>query len=333
MKAVVMMAPGDPDVLAVRDLPVPELPSTHHLLVRLRAAGVNPVDTKLRRNGTYFPDRLPAVLGCDGAGVVEAVGSDVTHFEVGDEIFFMNGGIGGEAGNYAEYTTVHEAYAVAKPEEMSMVEAAALPLVLITAWEALYDRVALAQEQTVLIHAGAGGVGHIALQLARNTGARIATTVRGADRKAFVKMLGAELVVDYVDQDFVETVLLWTDGEGVDVTFDTVGGETFCRSIKATRIYGNIVTLLESACAAADMKLARLRNQRIAYELMLTPMFQGMHEARRAQTVILETGARMVEDGRLNVQVNRSYPLAEVAEAHRAIETGHAIGKIVLTID
>ncbi|MBD0335648.1 MAG: alcohol dehydrogenase catalytic domain-containing protein, partial [Cyanobacteria bacterium Co-bin13] len=144
MQAVVMTAAGAADVLQVQQLPQPQIQQPRDLLVRLKAASVNPVDTKIRQRGPYFSDSLPTILGLDGAGVVEAVGSEVRHFSVGDEVYFCNGGLGDRIGTYAEYTLVDERFVALKPRSLSFTEAAAVPLVLITAWEALYDRVRLA---------------------------------------------------------------------------------------------------------------------------------------------------------------------------------------------
>jgi NADPH2:quinone reductase len=301
--------------------------------VRLHAAGVNPIDTKLRKNGTYFPDRLPTVLGCDGAGVVESAGMAVTRFKPGDEVYFFNGGIGGEQGNYAEYTVIHEDCTAIKPKNLSMVETAALPLALITAWEALHDRAQLKADQTILIHAAAGGVGHVAVQLARELGAHIAATVSSEEKAAWVRKLGAEKIIHYTREDFIQAALDWTDGQGVDAVFDTVGGDTFCRSFAAARVYGKIVTLLQSDCTAGQVKLARLRNQSIHYELMLTPAFLGLHQARISQTRILEAGAQLIEAGKLRVEVSKTFPLELAAKAHRLIEEGHTTGKVVLEIE
>ena len=328
-----MNQPGGPEVLEVRSLPMPALPSAQHVRVRLYAAGVNPVDTKLRANGTYYPDRLPTVLGCDGAGVVEEVGAKVTRFQSGDKVYFCSGGIGGEPGNYATYNTVHEDCAARMPGNLDFVQAAAVPLVLITAWEALYNRASLQPADRVLIHAAAGGVGHVAVQLARHTLARVAATVGDADKAAFVRRLGAERVIEYKNEDFVAAALDWTGGAGVDLTLDTVGGETFCKSFAATRVYGQVVTLLQTSCDANAMKTARTRNQGIHYELMLTPMFLGLHAARVHQRQILEAGAELIEQGKLAVHVSEVFPLTEAAEAHRRLAAGHTTGKIVLRIE
>lgn len=333
MKAVVVTAPGGPDVLELRDLSIPALPSPHHLRVRLHAAGINPVDFKMRRRGTMMPDKLPAIPGCDGAGVVDAVGSGVNRFRPGDEVFFYNGGIGLEPGNYAEFTVVHEEYAAAKPRSLSMEEAAALPLVFITDWEALFDRARLQAGQTVLIHAGAGGTGHIAVQLAKARGLRVAATVRGEERAAWVRSLGAEKTIDYSQEDFTQAALKWTGGRGVDAVYDTVGGETFAKSFSAARVYGAVVTLLEPVLAKEQVSLAKLRNLSLSYELMLTPEILHLHEARVAQRRMLDEAARMADAGQLKVKVAQVLPLEQAAEAHRALEAGSMTGKLVLHIE
>ncbi len=333
MRAILATAPGSTEVLQLRDIPKPELPTSHHLRIKLAAAGVNPVDTKLRAKPAYHPDKLPAILGCDGAGTVEAVGSGVTRFKVGDVVFFCNGGIGDEPGNYAEYTTLQEDHCAKKPVKLGLQDSAALPLVFITSWEALVERTHLQAGQTVLIHAGAGGVGHVAIQLARHLGARVAVTV-GDERKAeFARSLGAEKIINYKSQDFVQETLDWTGGRGADVVYDTVGGETYLRSLNATRIGGKVVSLLSTPLSLADTQLARLRNLSLCYELMLTPQSMGLNEQRIRQREMLEQAAALVDAGQLVVQVSHRLPLEQAAEAHKLIEAGGMIGKIILTMD
>src|SRR5512145_618829 len=333
MKAILATAPGSAEVLQLRDIPKPELPTPHHLRVKLAAAGVNPVDTKLRAKPAYHPDKLPAILGCDGAGIVEAVGSAVTRFKTGEAVFFCNGGLGDEPGNYAEYTTLHEDHCAAKPATLSLQNAAALPLVLITSWEALFERAQLQAGQTVLIHAAAGGVGQVAVQLARDAGARVAATVSDERKAAIARHLGAEKVINYRAQDFVQETLDWTGGRGADVVFDTVGGETFLRSLNAARVGGKVTSLLSTPLSLADAQLARLRNLSLCYELMLTPQVMHLHDERVRQREILERGAALADAGRLTVHVSHRFPLEQAADAHRLIEAGGMIGKIVLTMD
>lgn len=332
MKAVLMTAAGDPEVLQLQDAPKPQIQKDSELLVRLKAAGINPIDTKLRKRGTFFPDRMPAILGCDGAGIVEAVGAGVSQFQVGDEVYFCNGGLGGHPGTYAEYAVVDEQFAAAKPTRLSFAEAAAAPLVLITAWEALYDRGRLEAGRRVLIQAGAGGVGHVAIQLARLAGASVCTTVGSAEKAAFVQSLGANQAILYKQTDPVQAVLDWTQGEGVDLAFDTVGGAVLSQSIAATRVYGDVVTIL-AADADTDWKTARDRNLRVSFELMLTPMLRELVEAQRDQAKILRQCARLIDQGDLKVQLSHTFPLAAAAQAHRLLETGSVQGKIALLID
>lgn len=327
-----MTAAGPADkVLQLADIPEPEITAAQQIKVALYAAGVNPVDTKLRSRGVFYPDALPAILGCDGAGVVTETGANVTRFRTGDRVWFCHGGLGGAPGNYAEYTVLDEAEAGAMPGGLSFEQAAACPLVLITAWEALFDRAGLGKGQTVLIHAGAGGVGHVAIQLARAAGARVATTVSTAEKAEFVLGLGADKVIYYRQQDFVEEVMDWTDGTGVDVVLDVLGGETLQHSFTAARVYGQVVTLLEPD-AQISWKDARNRNLGIHFTLMLTPMLQDLPAARAHQDEILRHCAELIDTGRLRPHVGAVLPLVAAARAHELVEAGHMQGKIVLKI-
>lgn len=333
MKAILMTAAGDADVLQGCDLTRPDLPSPYHLRVKLAAAGINPLDAKLRAKPAYYPDQLPAILGCDGSGLVDEAGSLVTRFKVGDAVFFCNGGLGDEAGNYAEYTTLHEEYCAAAPANIPLQDAAALPLVCITAWEALIELAHLQPGQTLLIHAAAGGVGHIAVQLAHHLGARIAVTVSDTRKAGLAQALGAEKIINYKEQDFVQETLSWTDGKGADVVFDTVGGDTFLKSLHAARIGGKIVSILATPLSLADAQLSRLRNLSLCFELMLTPQVMKLHEERIRQRRILEQCTALVEKGELGVLVTHRIPLEHAGDAHRLIEAGGMTGKIILTMD
>lgn len=332
MKAVLMTNAGAPDVLQMGDVPTPEIRSDRELLVKLKAAGVNPIDTKLRQRGTFYPDQMPAVLGCDGAGVVEAVGAAVQQFQVGDEVYFCNAGLGAQPGNYAEYAVVDERFVAPKPKTVDFATAAAAPLVLITAYEALFDRAELQVGQTVLIHAGAGGVGHVAIQLAKIKGASVCTTVGSAEKADFVRQLGADHPILYKQTDFVQAARDWTNGDGVDVGFDTVGGENFSRTFSAIKPYGKAVSLLAPA-DEMDWKTARTQNLRINFELMLTPMMQGLETAQQHQADILRQCAEWIDAGHLKIHLGHQLPLRQAAEAHRLLESGSMTGKIVLLID
>jgi len=328
MKAIHMTDSGEPGVLQLVELPEPA-PGPGDVKVRLHAAGVNPVDTKLRSRGLLFEHALPAILGCDGAGTVEQLGAGVTTLRAGDEVWFCHGGLGREPGNYAEATVVPAGVARKKPASLSFEQAAAAPLVLITAWEALFDRAGLERGQTVLIHGGAGGVGHVAVQLARHAGARVCATVGSDNNARFVESLGAELAVNYWERPVVDAVLEWTDGRGVDVALDIMGGQVFVDTFRAMAHYGNLVTLLDPG-STVDWKEARNRNLRIGFELMLTPMLVDLPEARAHQGEILDRCAALCDAGELNIEVSGTLPLAQAQEAHRQIETGHTRGKLVL---
>lgn len=330
MKAILMTAIGNTEVLEYRDIPEPQITNPKQIKVKLAATGVNPIDTKIRRNGIFYDNPLPAVLGCDGAGTVIETGNAVSRFKVGDHVWFCHGGLGREQGNYAEYNVLDERWASLMPSTLSFTEAAALPLVLITAWGGLYDRGGLQKGQTVLIHAGAGGVGHVALQLAKLKEARVITTVKNIEKADFVKTLGADEVILYSQEDVASSVLNLTDGKGAELVFDTVGAEVFKQSIKITAHFGRIVTLL--GLDNIDLTEARMRNLLIGFELMLTPMLRGLDEAREKHIQILQECASMIEEGLLRPHVSRVFPLQEVAQAHHLIEEGHTSGKIVLTI-
>jgi NADPH:quinone reductase len=332
VKAVLITAPGNPEVLQVQEVPNPTSPGATELLIRLKAAGINPIDTKLRQRGTFYPDKMPAILGCDGAGIVEAVGAAVQQFRPGDEVYFCYGGLGDRFGNYAEYTVVDERFVARKPKSLSFAEAAAAPLVLITAWESLYDRGRLEAGRKVLIHAGAGGVGHVAIQLAKLQGAEVCTTVSSPEKADFVRQLGADKVIFYTQTDFVPAALDWTEGEGVDLAFDTVGGDIFSKTFPAVRVYGDIVTILEPD-AKTNWKVARSRNLRISLELMLTPMLQGLVEDLKHQAKILSQCARLIDEGKLKIHLAKTFPLEAAADAHRLLETGSMLGKIALIVE
>lgn len=332
MNVIEIQETGGPEVLRLVERPQPTLTSPEALLIRVAAAGVNPIDTKIRQRGPMLPAGLPTVLGCDGAGVVEAVGANVSRFQPGDAVWWCHGGLGGAAGNYAEYRVIDQHWVHAKPQTLSLIEAAAAPLVLLTAWEALHDRARIADGQQVLIHAGAGGVGHVAIQLARLAGARVATTISSPEKAALAHELGAEFCINYHDEDVVEAVMDWTAGQGVAVALDTVGPEVFRRTIPALAHYGDLVTILDPG-PELDLKEARLRNLRLSLELMLTPMLRELPQARMHQGQILHRCAELIDRGELRLHVSHTFELAAAADAHRLLEQGHVTGKLVLDLE
>jgi NADPH2:quinone reductase len=302
MKAILMTDKGAPDVLQLAEIPEPEISHPEEVKIKIRAASVNPIDTKVRRNGGFYQQQpLYTVLGCDGSGVIVSVGDKVTVYKAGDEVWFCNGGLGKDLGNYAEYTVIDSRWIALKPENITFIEAAAMPLVLITAWGALFEKGNLQTGQTVLIHGGAGGVGHVAIQLAKLKGANVITTVNHL-----------------------------TKGFGADLVIDTVGPDVFKDSMAATAYYGRLITLLDPG--ELPFAEARMRNLLIGFELMLTPILKGLDKARDKHVAILEQCAKWVEQGELCVHISDVFSLKDVVVAHNKIELGHTKGKIVLEI-
>lgn len=332
MKAVVMTGPGGPERLEVREIESPAPEGDRDLVVRVIAAGVNPIDAKQRGSGPLVQGKLPVVLGCEGAGVVEAVGPGVECFHPGDEVYFLSGGIGGRPGTYAECAVVDERVTALKPKNLRFAEAGAAPLALITAWESLERSGGVGSGETVLIHGGAGGVGHLAVQLAAQRGARILTTVGDPAKAEWARRLGAAETILYKERDFRKEVLEQTDGRGVDLALDTVGGETFVRTLSAVRPYGRVVTLLLPECGPEVLREARVRNLDLCFVWMLAPAFLGLAEQQERQGRILRECVERFEDGSLRVVVTKEFRLEHAAEAHRLIERGSTTGKIALLV-
>jgi NADPH2:quinone reductase len=299
------------------------------VLVRVKASGVNPVDTKIiAGKAPHAHPVLPAILGIDLAGVVEQVGSGVTAFKAGDEVFGMTGGIGGVPGSLAEFAAVDADLLAIKPRNMSMREAAALPLIFITAWEGLVDRAHVAPGHTVLVHGGAGGVGHIAVQLAAVFGATVFAT-GSADQQAAIGALNAT-AIDYRAQSVDQYMSQHTDGKGFDIVYDTVGGATLDDAFKAARLYdGHVVSCLGWGTHA----LAPLSFRAATYSGVFTmlPLLSGARRAHHG--AIMREAAKLVEAGKIKVRLDpATYTLDTVGAAYRAIADGTANGKLVVSI-
>lgn len=330
-EAVVMREIGAPEVLEIQEIQLPWPGKPDEVLVRLEAAGVNPADTFFRALGTYLGEGPGTVLGHDGAGVVEAVGGDVTSVHIGDRVCFCNGGVGGAPGTYARYAVVPEWLLAQIPDSVEMTTAAALPLVFITAWEAFSERAMVKTGETALIHGGAGGTGQIAIQVARELGARVAATVSSDEKANVVRARGAEIAINYRDNDFVAVAREWTDGAGINVAFDNAGPEIFRQTLSAMAPYGRIVTLMGTPGDLED-ETAYNNNLSIHNVMMLTPMWLGLEAERRRQGNIVHRAMEWLGDGRIEIQVAATYPLEKAGAAHAHLEMGGMTGKIVLTI-
>ncbi|MDH5572219.1 MAG: zinc-dependent alcohol dehydrogenase family protein [Gammaproteobacteria bacterium] len=332
MKAIYITQGGNSRALHAGELPTPEIQHNKQILVKIQAAGVNPIDTKIRNSPERFPVTLPAIPGCDAAGIVQAVGSNITNFKPGDEVYFSQPGFNNRQGTYAEYVTVDASLVALKPENLSFEQAASMPLVFITAWEALYDRAGMKTGQKILIHAGAGGVGHIAVQLAKIAGTEVCTTVSTNKKANFVKQLGADNIVLYKNNPVQEAIMTWTGNEGVDIAFDTVGGPVLESCFACTKVYGDVVTLLQPD-VNINWTEARKRNLRFSMELMLSPVMLELEKAKQHQGNILRQCTELFEAGKLQTPHIKVYSLADAANAHDYLEQQHPMGKVVLTID
>jgi len=326
MRAAVLDAPGAPFRLTEIAKPAP---GAGAVLVRIKASGVNPLDLKIQAGqAAHARQPLPAVLGIDLAGIVEAVGPGVTTFRRGDEVFGMTGGVGGLQGSLAEYAAVDADLLAAKPANLSMREAAALPLIFITAWEGLVDRAGVSAGQKVLIHGGAGGVGHVAIQIARAFGAEVFAT-GSAKNLPFIERLGAT-PIDYGKQTVEDYVRQYTQGRGFDIVFDTVGGATLDASFAAVRRFGHVV----SALGWGTHALAPLSFRAATYSGVFTLLPLLTSERRAHHGEILREATRLAETGKLSVRLDpRRFTLNNIGDAYAAIADQSAVGKIVVDID
>jgi NADPH2:quinone reductase len=329
MKAVVVTAAGDPSVLKLTDIAQPHITSPGQVKIQIRAAGINPVDTKVRANN-MFGAEFPFVPGCDGSGVIVETGTDVTRFKPGDSVWFCHGGLGPTQGNYTEFNVLEDWQCQIKPSSLDFIQAAAAPLVMITAWESLFTQANLQSNESVFIHAGAGGVGHVAIQLAKWKGARVITTVSSDEKATFVRSLGVDEIINYRTENVQKRILELTDNEGADVVYDTVGGSVFSDSIAVTRHYGRLVTLLSPP--DMDWSEARVRNLAIHFTLMLSPWLRNLKKEWRRQGEILNKCRTLCETGKLHIHINQTFPLVLASKAHSTIGKGHTSGKIVLTV-
>lgn len=309
MKAMVLTRFGGPDAFEPMDVPVPVV-GPRQLRVRVMATAINPLDCQIRRGDYVEHVPLPAIIGHDVSGVVDEVGAGVSEFAVGDEVYYTPKIFGGN-GSYAQWHVVDADIASLKPSRLSHPEAASLTLVGGTVIEALLARARLRIGETILIHGGAGGVGSIAIQLARSVGARIIVTARSRDRD-FLLGLGADAVIDYATEDYVSAIALLTDGAGVDVVLDCVGGDTLARSPHVLAPLGRVVTLVDTA-QPQDLLAAWGRN--LTYHFVFTRQSRGK----------LDQLTNLIERGHIRPVVGAVLPFNDIPRAHELLDAG--IGK------
>ncbi|MCS0603550.1 NADP-dependent oxidoreductase [Streptomyces sp. LP11] len=309
MRAVIQETLGGPEVLTIVDVPEPQ-PLPTEVLVRVKAIGLNPLEARLRAGEFPLIGRPPFILGWDISGVVEE-SPRTWRFRPGDEVFGMPL-FPRAAGGYAEVVAAPALHLARKPASLSHVEAAALPVVGLTAWQGLVDLGGVTEGDRVLVHGGGGGVGHVAIQIAKALGAHVIATA-GAGKQEFVAGLGADEVIDYTTVDFTEAV------RDIDVVLDTIGGDTVERSLAVLRPGGHLVTAVaeEDAELTATYEAAGMRFSGIAVD---------------PDPVALRGLVALAEQGRLRVHVHETFPFEHVADAHRLLDGGHLRGKLVLTL-
>ena len=320
---------GNSDAFEAVEVEKPQV-SIGHVLVKIAATSVNTVDTMIRQMGKdlpFSPD-TPATLGMDFAGTIEAVGDGVEHFSIGDEVYGCAGGLTDLPGTLAEYISADARLIAHKPQSISMREAAALPLVGITAYEGLV-RAGVKQGQKVLVHGGSGGVGHVALQLAKYFGAEVYATGGGDEQIELIEKLGAK-GINYQNETVEEYVNKHTGGKGFDVVYDSVGGENIANSFAAAALNGQVATTV--SMVELDLTPAHMKGLSLHVVFMLIPMIHN--HKREEHGMILSQIAEIVDQGKLKPVVDEhSFDLADVGSAHDRLASGDAVGKVVITLD
>lgn len=325
MKAMIIKEIGSTDVFQLAEKAKP-VAKAGHMVVAVKATSVNPLDTMLRSIKLPWSVNLPEVLHGDVAGVVVEVGTNVTGFNVGDEVYGMAGGVNGVDGALAEFMLVDARLMAQKPRTLTMNQAAALPLVAITSYEALVEKMNVKAGDNVLIHGATGGVGHIAVQLAKALGANVTSTYSPAN-EVLAKTVGADNLVDYTTESVGNYVTKYTGGVGFDKVFDTVAGDQIQKSFEAAKFNGQVATILP----IADPLQIALKSLSFHSILMLIPLCHGINHESHGR--ILTEIAELVDAGRITPIIDDSdYSIWEVAKAHDLLSSGKAIGKITLKI-
>lgn len=328
MKAMIVNQFGGPDVFELADVPKPQI-KPGHVLVKIKATSVNTVDTMIRQMGSDLPisPAAPAILGMDFAGTIETVGEGVNDFDIGDEVYGCAGGLADLPGTLAEYMVADVNLLALKPKNLSMEQAAALPLVGITAYEGL-QRAGIKAEQKVLVHGGSGGVGHVALQLAKYFGAEVYSTGGGDKQMQLIEELGAT-PVNYKQSAVADYVERYTAGKGFDIVFDSVGGENMSNSFEAAALNGNVASTV--ALVDLDLSTAHFKGLSLHVVFMLIPMLHNI--GRQDHQRILQHLAEIVEADQLVPVVDQPmYSLSQAGEAHERLASGQAMGKVVVTV-
>lgn len=329
MQAMIIEQFGDHTVLQPKVMPKPTI-KPGHVLIKTAATSVNPLDCKLRKGFyTHLVPHFPMILHGDMSGVVEEIGEGVTQFHPGDEVYGCIGGLLDLNGALAEYVLADAKLIAHKPKSLSLKEAAALPLVALTAWEALITYAKLQPQQSILIHGGTGGVGHIAVQLAKHLGATVSATVSSTDKAQHAKHLGADNIINYRESSVADYVKQYTEGKGFSVVFDTVGGDNLVNCFPAAALHGAVICI--AAAGPHDLTQAFLKGLSLHLIMQPLPLITGLRREHYGK--ILSEIAQLVDNGTLKPLIDpKTFTLSEIAAAHQYLEQGKATGKIVVTI-
>jgi len=324
MKAITIPTPGDADALVLTEVPTPQI-AADEVLVLVAAAGVNRADL-MQRQGFYPPPPgASAYPGLEVSGTIGALGSDVTGWSVGDQVCALLSG-----GGYAEQVAVPATQLLPVPDGVSLVDAAALPEVVSTVWSNVFMTANLQPGQTLLIHGGSSGIGTMAIQLASAIGARIAVTAGTSDKLEACRALGAEILINYREQDFVEVLADATQGLGADVILDNIGAKYLARNVSALAVNGRLVIIGLQGGVKAELNINTLLGKCAA---VIATSLRGRPEVEKAAVVaaVREHVWPLIESGQVKPVVHRTFPLAQAADAHRELEAGTNIGKVLLT--
>lgn len=329
MKSMTITKFGEADVFEETTSPMPAM-KAGHVLIKVMATSVNPLDFKIRKG--YLPNLVtsfPMTLHGDVAGIIEQVGDGVSQFKIGDEVYGCVGGLLDMDGALAEYVLADENLLARKPKTLSFAEASALPLIALTAWEGLITYANVQPHQTILIHGATGGVGHVAIQLAKWLGAKVFTTASSEEKMLIAKKLGADVVINYKKTNVDAYVKEFTNEKGFEVVFDTVGGDKLIECFQAAATFGKVISIL--ATSSYDLTPAFIKGLSLYLVFQPLPLITGMN--RKHYGEILTKIAELVDQGIIHPLVDKKkFTISQVGQAHAHLEKGDAIGKVVLTV-
>jgi NADPH2:quinone reductase len=324
MIAIAIKAPGGPDMLVAEERPVP-LPGAGEILIKVAAAGVNRPDV-MQRQGLYPPPKgAPDIPGLEIAGEVVALGSGVTRWKIGDKVAALVIG-----GGYAEYCLAHESHALPVPRGCSMVEAAAIPETFFTVWHNVFERGRLKNGETLLVHGGSSGIGTAAIQLAKTFGARVITTAGSAEKCEACRKLGADVAINYKNEDFVAATKSATGGRGADVILDIVGGDYIERNYEAAAVEGRVVQIAHQGSPKATVDFRRIMLKRL-HHTGSTLRSRSVEDKGAIARAVEDKVLPLIAAGKVKPVIDSTFPLGEAAAAHARMESSVHIGKIVLT--